>query len=237
MINAQNLTFKYTDKIILNNISFNIPEGRISCFIGSSGAGKTSLLKCIANLNKNYSGILKYNNIQTKTMSKQQIAKLIGYVSQQFNLFPHMSILKNCMQPLQFVCGISKQIAQTKALEKLKLLGIEEFQNEYPNNLSGGQQQRAAIARALCLEPKVLLLDEPSSSLDPFNTKNLQNILKELCDKGITIVFTSHDMSLVSNLLDNVYLMSDGEIIEECDTQKSSISATKNIHAFIGHNS
>jgi polar amino acid transport system ATP-binding protein len=235
MIKAKNLTLKIKNKTILNNVSFDIPQGRITVFMGPSGAGKTSLLRCVANLNNTYAGTLEYQGQAIKTMANTQRAHGIGFVFQQFNLFPHMTVLKNCMHPLQTVLGFAQEQAHEKAMQKLKQLGIEEHKNAYPHTLSGGQQQRVAIARALCLEPALLLFDEPSSALDPNNTKMLQGIIQDLCHAGITICLSSHDMLLVNGLLDHAYFLEHGNIIETFDATKNSLTHDSKMYEFIKH--
>jgi len=235
MIKGENIVLKFGDKIILDGVSFEITKGRITAFIGKSGAGKTSLLKCIAHLNNHYQGLLKLEGKNIKELSNKERVKHIGFVAQQFNLFPHMNALKNCVHPMTSVLGMPEKEAKKRALAVLASLEMTEHQHKYPSQLSGGQQQRVAIARALCMEPEVLLFDEPTSSLDPQSTKSLQGLLKDLLKKGITIAVSSHDMPFVKGILDRVYFLKNGSIVDFADAQISPPKAGGNIDGFLSH--
>ena len=217
MVKGTNITLEIDKKTILNNVTFEIPQGKITAFIGPSGAGKTSLLKCIANLYSHYTGTLMHQGTSIQKLSDKKRAHSIGFIFQQFNLFPHMTVLQNCSSPLQMLHELSNEDATAKALIVLAQLGMSALKDTYPAKLSGGQQQRVAIARALCLEPQVLLFDEPSSALDPQNTKMLAALMGDLCKNGVTIALSSHDMNLVSTIADHVYYLEDG-----CIEHKSS---------------
>lgn len=232
MIKTKNVSLQIGDKTILNNVSCEVAKQRITAFIGHSGAGKTSLMKCIANLYANYEGSITHDGVLIPGLTAQQRVHAIGFVFQQFNLFPHMTVLQNCMHPMTAVLGFDVATAQEKALSTLKSLGIEELQHAYPSKLSGGQQQRVAIARALCLDPKVLLFDEPTSALDPKSTKTLQLLLKELVKAGVTIALSSHDMAFVQGVMDKVYFMSEGQIVEVYDMTTGS-AIPPQINAFL----
>ncbi|HXW86611.1 MAG TPA: ATP-binding cassette domain-containing protein [Candidatus Bathyarchaeia archaeon] len=238
MIIGNNVTLSYTHnqkKIpVLKHISFVIPDSRITLFIGKSGAGKTSVLKCIGSLINSYEGTILYQEQDIKKITAKDRASLVGFVFQQFNLFCHMSVLGNCMQPLLLVKKYSKKQAQEKALETLTLVAMQDYIHAYPSQLSGGQQQRVAIARALCLEPRVLLLDEPTSSLDPESSESLRHYLLELKKKGVTLALASHDMEFARDLIDHIYFLDHGTIKEEYDVQKnSSLEQTPQIMKFL----
>jgi len=235
MIKGNNIILKKDEKTILHDLSFDVQKGRITTFIGKSGAGKTSLLKCIANLNDDYEGKILLEGKNIKSMSAQERVKHLGFVSQHFDLFPHMTALQNCMQPLQIVLGFKEEGAEKKALEVLQSLDMVECKDVYPAKLSGGQKQRVAIARALCLEPEVLLFDEPTSALDPQATQSLQNLLKQLVAKGITIVVSSHDMLFVKGILDVVYFMEQGRVIEMLDMKTDTLKENSKIYDFLMH--
>jgi ABC-type polar amino acid transport system ATPase subunit len=230
MLVAKNIVVSYpevrgrTQNIVLNNISCELEKGRMTCFVGNSGAGKTSLMHVLAHLKKEYQGSILIDGENLALMSPEKRAATIGFVFQNFNLFEHMTVLENCMQPLMVVKGLSRDEAETKALETLKLFTMEVYQHTYPAQLSGGQSQRVAIARALCLEPKILLLDEPTSALDPSNIKNLKDILQMLIERGITIGLTSHDMNFVNSILDQIYLLNEGVIIESYNNRTSELA-------------
>jgi ABC-type polar amino acid transport system ATPase subunit len=204
----------------LKSVSCSLIPGRITTFIGKSGAGKTTLLKSLIGLIPVKKGSITVNGKQINTLSFQQKSETIGYVFQEFNLFPHLSALHNCIDPL-IVHGIPYDQAKQRAYALLQQLEMHYFIDKYPSELSGGQQQRVAIARALCLEPRVLLLDEPTASLDPLNTDLLVTILKNLAAQGLIIGLSSQDMNFVRKIFDRVYYMQSGEIAEFCDDIKT----------------
>ncbi len=216
MIRGKAISTLYGNKLALDRVEFTVPKGRITSFIGPSGAGKTTLLRCIAQL-QGYQGALTYQGQELKAMSRVERVHAIGFVFQQFNLFPHFSVLENCIHPLINVASVSDEKAQKKAKEVLDSLGMLKFVYHSPRDLSGGQQQRVALARALCLEPQVLLFDEPTSSLDPESSRVVHGIMKDLVDRGYTVVVSSHDMSFLKKIIDNVYFLKDGFIVEHYD--------------------
>jgi polar amino acid transport system ATP-binding protein len=219
MICVKNLTLAYqqsgSTRTVLTQLTVTMPRGRITTLVGQSGVGKTSLLRCLAGLEKRYQGSIYIDGYEGTALTPQQRAQLTGFVFQNYNLFPHRTAVANCMQPLMLVGGLSASAAKLKALMHLEALGMAAYTNSYPAQLSGGQQQRIALARALCLEPKVLLLDEPSSALDPDNSERLANILHKLRDTGIAIVVSSQDTAFVAMLNDRVLVIEDGMAREE----------------------
>ncbi len=221
-----------TQKPILNQVSLTISSRRITSLIGKSGSGKTTLLRCIAGLEDIGQGSITIDSKNSVNLSAQERAGLIGFVFQDFNLFPHMTVLENCMQPLMVVQGKNKQEAQQQALATLNHFGMDAYAASNPSQLSGGQKQRVAIARALAMGPKVLLLDEPSSALDPENTAILIKLLKQLCTEGIIIVLASQDMRFVSNIQDFLCFIVDGTVVETCD-KREPMNATPLINEFL----
>ena len=221
MICGKNISWKYRSKkgssLVLKDVSFEIRKGRITTFMGQSGAGKTTLLKCIANLYSEYEGIITCNGNDITNFNALERATTIGFVLQQFHLFPHLSVLKNCTYALVNTMKIEEAEAEKMASETLNILSMLRFIHSFPSQLSGGQQQRVAIARALVLRPEILLLDEPTSALDPESKKDLESLLLELNAKGITIALSSHDMPFIRKIMDYVYFMEQGELIEEWD--------------------
>lgn len=217
LIAGKNIFLKYpkSNQDALSNVHFEIPKGRVTLFLGKSGSGKTSLLRCIAGLNTNYTGEISFEDKPIKQLSRQDRVKAIGFVAQQFNLFPHMTVLQNCIQPQQLVLERSLEEAEKKAYELLNALEISHLAERKPHELSGGQQQRVAIARALCMDAQALLLDEPTSALDPESTGKLRDILKLLLQKGVSIAISTHDMSFARSVFDRGYFMESGKIIEE----------------------
>lgn len=216
MISVKDLTVNLQNKPVIKNITCDFQPGRINLLLGKSGAGKTTLLKALIGLVSVDFGVILINGQQLDLLPPKQRSELIGYVFQNFNLFNNLTVLQNCIDPLT-VHNMPFNQAKKIALELLESLEMQDFINRYPSQLSGGQQQRVAIARALCLNPQVLLLDEPTASLDPVNTDLLANILKKLAGRGLTIVLSSQDMGFVRKIFDYAYYMQEGQILEVCD--------------------
>jgi len=233
MLAGKNISFNYDNNCVLNTISFQAQPQRITCFIGKSGAGKSTLLRCIAGLEKINAGLFLFDQNSLAELSPQARAQTIGFVAQQFNLFPHMTVLQNCAQPLQLVLGLEQKQAETKALCILASLGMEAYANVYPATLSGGQQQRVAIARALGLDPAVLILDEPTSALDPENTRILVEVLQQCAQNGKIVIVSSQDIAFLKLIRDWVYLLEDGKIVESLDIQKDPIDRKSCIQEFL----
>lgn len=239
MICGKNISWKYKSKkgssLVLKDVSFEIRKGRITTFMGQSGAGKTTLLKCIANLYSEYEGIITCNGNDITNFNALERATTIGFVLQQFHLFPHLSVLKNCTYALVNTMKIEEAEAEKMASETLNVLSMQRFIHSFPSQLSGGQQQRVAIARALVLRPEILLLDEPTSALDPESKKDLESLLLELNAKGITIALSSHDMPFIRKIMDYVYFMEQGELIEEWDQKIEALASKEKIKQFLTH--
>jgi ABC-type polar amino acid transport system ATPase subunit len=237
MISGKNLTWQYSHQKnsmpILKNVSFELRKGRITTFMGQSGAGKTTLLKCIANLCPHYEGDILYNSQNLKQLTSVERASTIGFVLQQFHLFPHLSVLQNCTYALIESLALSKEEAAERAIEVLKQLNMLPWIQSYPTQLSGGQQQRVAIARALVLRPKILLLDEPTSALDPDSKKSLEALLIDLHSQGVTVALSSHDMPFIRKMMDIVYFMENGEIVEEWDQKIENLTSKEKIKQFL----
>lgn len=234
MITVKNLSLQLQGKSVLHDISMVFPKKRIVTLIGSSGAGKTSLLSCIAQLYTHYTGSVFLHDQNVMQLSAQQRAQAIGFVFQQCHLFARFTVLQNCVQP-QVINGVAPAVAHNQAMQKLEQLQVACFAHAYPHQLSGGQQQRVAIARALCLNPEILLLDEPSSALDPQNTKLLATLLRDLNAAGMTIGLCSHDVLLIKNVLDYVYLLDHGKIVEQGDFKNNQSQDCEKINAFLAH--
>lgn len=216
MVSVNNITVKLDAQPILNTVSCVLKEGRITSFIGPSGSGKTTLLKSIVGLVPLYQGEIMLADIHIDQLTPQQRAEKIGYVFQDFNLFSHMTVQENCINP-QMRHGITSEEATHTAQQWLEKLGMKDFLHSYPHNLSGGQKQRVAIARALCLSPQVLLLDEPTASLDPGNTDALVTILQTLAKEGVSIGLSTQDMQFAHKVFDRMYYVENGSIKELCE--------------------
>ncbi|MBR4886545.1 MAG: amino acid ABC transporter ATP-binding protein [Muribaculaceae bacterium] len=208
MIEVSRITKSFNGKTILSEVSLNIAEREMACIIGPIGCGKSTLLRCIAGLEKPESGQI---NLHMSQDSKSH--NHVGMVFQRFNLFPHLTVLHNLtLAPIQ-VLKMSKSEAEEIALRQLDAVGLRQKADALPSQLSTGQQQRVAIARSLVMNPKILLLDEPLSALDPIAASEVMDVLRKL-KKEMTLVMVSHDMNAVEELADKVYFLCDGHIVE-----------------------
>lgn len=216
MLTINNLYLKKgsPSKQILQGISVSFPQGEISLLTGKSGAGKSSLLRCMAQLETTYEGQVLFNRQSLKNLKASRRAQTLSYITQGYALFPHLTALDNCSQPLQVAARMQVAEARQKARAVMHSLGMAEYASAYPCELSGGQQQRIAIARALALNPQILLLDEPSSALDPDNSAQLAKILKDLAAQGKTIVVSTQDMLFAEELQASSYRIDNGRLIE-----------------------
>lgn len=201
---------------VLKGIDLKIGEGEVLVLIGASGSGKSTLLRCINGLEKVQEGTVVVDgiNIQTSKANLNKARQEIGIVFQSFNLFPHMTVLKNITISPTKVKGMSKADAHTAAMKLLERIGIPEKANVYPDQLSGGQQQRVAIARALAMEPKVMLFDEPTSALDPEMIKEVLDLMRELAKENMTMVVVTHEMGFAREVADRIAFMDNGVIVE-----------------------
>jgi general L-amino acid transport system ATP-binding protein len=200
----------------LNQITLDIFWGEKVVICGPSGSGKSTLLRLINHLESHDEGeIIVAGKIMSEKLKRiEDIRRNVGMVFQQFNLFPHLTVLENCtLAPIQ-VYKIAKPEAIRQAMQFLTKVKIPEQAQKYPGQLSGGQQQRAAIARALCMNPKVMLFDEPTSALDPEMIKEVLEVMADLAREGMTMVIVSHEMGFAKRIADRVVFMDTGEIVE-----------------------
>ena len=208
---------KYYGKFhALKDINFNVNKGEKIVICGPSGSGKSTLIRCINGLEQHQDGdIIVQGNVVEKTLKNIEVVrKEIGMVFQQFNLFPHLTILDNCALAPTWVKKIPKKKAEELAMEHLMMVKISEQANKFPGQLSGGQQQRAAIARALCMSPQIMLFDEPTSALDAEMIKEVLEIMIDLAKAGMTMVVVSHEMGFAKTVADRVIFMDYGKIVE-----------------------
>ncbi|MBM3201420.1 MAG: amino acid ABC transporter ATP-binding protein [Chlamydiae bacterium] len=219
MLKLENIELNKGSKKILTNINLSIPHKRITLFLGKSGSGKTSLLRCIAQLEGHYRGKITYGGVCLKEMARKERAQILSFLPQSYVLFPHMNVLKNCAHPMKHLFNISQKQAEDQAYHLLQAFGMEIFVNSYPHELSGGQQQRVAIARAVGLRPKYLLLDEPTSALDPENTQILIKILRNLVSEQTGIIVSSQDMDFAEKIMDFSIFLSHGILTETFDAK------------------
>lgn len=221
MIQVENLCKRFNTKggtvEAAKNISFSIEKGEIFGIIGLSGAGKSTLVRCLNLLERPTSGTVRVNGKNLTELSEKELRKerqKIGMIFQHFNLLMQRTALDNVCFPME-IAGIKKAEARKKALEYLKIVGLEEKALSYPSQLSGGQKQRVAIARVLASDPQILLCDEATSALDPQTTKAILELIKEINrDYGITVVVITHEMSVVQEICDKVAVLERGALVE-----------------------
>ena len=217
MIDVINLEKHFGDHKVLNGINVTINKGDIVCVIGPSGSGKSTFLRCLNLLEVPSGGSIHFENVDI-TDRKVNIDKhrqKMGMVFQQFNLFPHMTVLKNMTIGPMKLKGMSKAEAEEKAMKLLERVGLADRADAYPSQLSGGQKQRIAIVRALCMEPEVLLFDEPTSALDPEMVGEVLQVMKDLAKEKMTMVVVTHEMGFAKEVANRVIFIDEGIIQEE----------------------
>ena len=217
MIRVSNLHKSFGKNDVLKGIDEHIEKGEVVVVIGPSGSGKSTFLRCLNLLEEPTSGkiIFEDNDITDKKVDINKIREKMGMVFQQFNLFPHKTVLENLtIAPIK-VKGISKAEAEKKAFELLERVGLTDKAKAYPSSLSGGQKQRIAIARALAMEPDVMLFDEPTSALDPEMVGEVLNVMKDLAKEGMTMVVVTHEMGFAREVGDRILFMDNGNIVEQ----------------------
>lgn len=227
MVKVEDVHKQFGDLQVLKGINFEVNPKEVVCIIGPSGSGKSTMLRCINRLERITSGKiyvedeLTENRMDGKTVEKidpQKLANLcldIGMVFQNFNLFPHLTVLENVTIGPTVVKKENAKITEAHAMELLEKVGMSDRKDEYPARLSGGQQQRVAIARALAMNPKVMLFDEPTSALDPELVGEVLQTMKELAQEGMTMIIVTHEIGFAREVADRVIFMDDGVICEE----------------------
>ena len=202
------------------NLEVNQQEKIVIC--GPSGSGKSTLIRCINRLEEHQEGqiIVDGKEISENTKNIEQIRAEVGMVFQQFNLFPHLSILDNCTLAPIWVKKLPKKDAEELAMKQLEKVQIADQALKFPGQLSGGQQQRCAIARALCMEPKIMLFDEPTSALDPEMIKEVLDAMVNLAKAGMTMIVVTHEMGFAKEVADEVIFMDEGMIVEKAPTKE-----------------
>ena len=208
---------RYGDVEVLNGVDLDVAEGDVVCLIGASGSGKSTLLKC-SNLIEPISAgriLLEGEEITSEQTDPDRVRRHIGIVFQAFNLFPHMDVISNVTLAPRRVLGMPQRAAEERARDLLDRFGLADKEHEYPDRLSGGQQQRAAIARALAMQPRLLLLDEVTSALDPELVGEVLTVIRELAETGMTMVIATHEMGFARQLADRVCFLYEGVILEQ----------------------
>jgi putative glutamine transport system ATP-binding protein len=216
MINLENVVKNFGDIHVLKNINLKVNEGEKLVVIGPSGSGKSTLIRCMNYLEEPTEGkvIVNGNDLNLKK-SLAKVRQYTAMVFQQFNLYPHMTVLENLTLAPTKIQNVSKKEAEKSGLQYLDKVGLADKANAYPNELSGGQQQRVAIARALNMHPKIMLFDEPTSALDPEMIQEVLDVLVGLSKENITMVVVTHEMGFAKEVADRIVFMDNGEIIEE----------------------
>lgn len=217
LIEVKNLQKKFGDLTVLNGITTEIRQGEVIAIIGPSGCGKSTFLRSLNLLEEPTGGSISFEgvNITDKKVNIDKMRQKIGMVFQQFNLFPHMTIKKNIMLAPMKLKGVSEEDASRRALELLERVGLPDKADQYPDMLSGGQKQRIAIARALAMDPDVMLFDEPTSALDPEMVGEVLDIMRELAQTGMTMIIVTHEMGFAREVASRVMFIDEGTIKEE----------------------
>ena len=212
----------FGDFQVLKDINLNVEKNKKIVVCGPSGSGKSTLIRCINRLEEHQQGsiIVDGNELTEDTKNIEQIRAEVGMVFQQFNLFPHLSILDNCTLAPVWVKKMTKKDAEDLAMKHLEKVQIADQAHKFPGQLSGGQQQRCAIARALCMEPKIMLFDEPTSALDPEMIKEVLDAMVNLAKAGMTMIVVTHEMGFAKEVADEVIFMDEGMIVEKAATNE-----------------
>lgn len=228
----EDVTMSYGHVDVLKGVTEYIGKGEVVSVIGPSGSGKSTLLRCAAGLELTKSGVVrvegqpigwKLKGSKPVVMPNRELARQrsrMGVVFQNFELFPHMTILENAVEAPQRVLGVSVKVANERARRLLEQVGLGGFESRYPSQLSGGQQQRAAIARALAMEPALMLFDEPTSALDPELVGEVLSVVRDLAKQGMTMMIVTHEIEFAREVSDRVFFMDDGQIVESGTAQE-----------------
>ncbi|WP_084004674.1 amino acid ABC transporter ATP-binding protein [Terasakiispira papahanaumokuakeensis] len=206
----------------LKNVSLEVKTGERIVICGPSGSGKSTLIRCVNQLEQHQEGdiVVLGQLLDDHPKRLRQIRREVGMCFQHFNLFPHLSVLKNCTLPQTANLGIAESEAMAYALKLLERVKMREHANKYPGQLSGGQQQRIAIARALCMRPKIMLFDEPTSALDPEMIAEVLEVMVDLAAEGMTMLCVTHEMGFARKVADRVVFMDQGEIVEQAPPEQ-----------------
>lgn len=238
VLEVKNVKKSFQGNIVLSDISFGLDSGEVMAVVGPSGAGKTTLLRCINALETSDGGSIKVDDkflyreekgkmIYADKKEMKDIRKKLGMVFQNFNLFPHKTVLENIIESPVNVYGVSKTEAVAEAGKLLQMLDLTEKADAYPHQMSGGQRQRAAIARACALRPSIMCFDEPTSALDPELTEGIAAIIEKLAGQGMSILVITHDMGFAKRIADRIIFMEDGQIVHS-GTKEEFFEASDN---------
>ena len=222
MIDVKHLSKSFGDHLVLDDISEHVSPGENVVIIGPSGSGKSTFLRCLNLLEQPTAGTITFagTEITDPKVNIDAMRRQMGMVFQQFNLFPHLTVLDNIMLAPALVKKRDKKECESQAMELLKTVGLEDKRDAYPNQLSGGQQQRIAIARALAMRPEVMLFDEPTSALDPEMVGEVLDVMKKLAADGMTMLVVTHEMGFAREAADRVIFIDGGRIVEDSEPEE-----------------
>jgi len=222
MIKIENMHKWFGSFHVLKDINLSVDGGEKIVICGPSGSGKSTLIRCINRLEEHQEGSINVDGIELTSNIKNiaEIRSDVGMVFQSFNLFPHLSVLENCTLGPVWVRKMPRSDAEELAMELLERVKIPEQAQKFPGQLSGGQQQRVAIARSLCMQPKVMLFDEVTSALDPEMIKEVLDVMIELAESGMTMLVVTHEMGFARQVANRVIFMDEGEIVEENEPEE-----------------
>ena len=216
VLRVEKLRKSFGNEVVLQDITFTVPEHTATVFIGSSGSGKSTLLRCINLLDQVDDGVIKLDgdDISAADVNPDEVRKKLGMVFQSFNLFPHMTVLENITLAPTRVQKVDNEKAITEAFELLNRFGLKDKADQYPDRLSGGQQQRVAIIRSIARHPRLLLLDEVTSALDPVLVNEVLSTVRDLKSEGMTMVLATHEMGFAKQVANEVCYLHAGKILE-----------------------
>ncbi len=217
MLQIKNLGKSYGELDVLKDINLDVKKGEVIALIGPSGSGKSTMLRCVNQLEMPTKGDILFQgkSILGKNVNINEVRQHLGMVFQHFNLFPHLTVLRNITIGMTKLRKIPKDQAEKRALELLDMVGLKDKRNVYPASLSGGQKQRIAIARALAMDPDVILFDEPTSALDPEMVGEVLQVMKDLAESGITMMVVTHEMGFAKEVASKVIFLDGGYIVAE----------------------
>jgi len=216
LLEVTDLRKSYGDKVVLHDVGLTVQPHDVICLIGSSGSGKSTLLRCLNLLEEIDDGVIRFEGreISDPRVDRRAVRSRIGMVFQAYNLFPHLTVLDNCTLAPRRVHGVPKSEAEQRARDLLQRFGLADQADKHPDRMSGGQQQRAALVRALCTQPTLLLLDEITAALDPELVGEVLTIVRELAEQGTTMLLATHEMAFARDVATQVCFLDEGRVLE-----------------------
>ena len=217
LVEVSGLRKSYDDKVVLDDVSLTVQHHDVICLIGSSGSGKSTLLRCLNLLEEIDDGVITFEGreISDPRVDPREVRSRIGMVFQAYNLFPHLTVLENCTLAPRLVHGVRRADAEAHARELLARFGLQDYAAQHPDRLSGGQQQRAALVRAMCTSPTLLLLDEITAALDPELVGEVLSIVRSEAEAGTTMIIATHEMDFARDVATTVCFLHEGRILEQ----------------------